>query len=202
MNTRMTLRTLAAAWAGSALALLASLPSPAAAEGIAPITFEAVVTQGAPRLSEPMNLIVWSRNGAQAQAVVARADSVPAKLSLPSGEYRVVAIHGTARRVQDIEVTGAAGQTHLIDLRAGEIDLSLRPSAKARAVEAPLEWRVHRYRKGAEKGKEVARLQGNRPRLLLREGWYEVEVDFEGRTVGHLIEVNAGQAYNYTLIAD
>ncbi len=204
MKARTVLRRLAAACACVALVLatVAAMPDHGRAQQAAsPVSFEAVAAKGGPRLSETMKLIVWSLQGSRAEAVVARAEGVPTQISLEPGAYRVVAIYGTARRVQDIEVTGAAQETHLINLRAGNVALRLRPSRNAGAVRDAMEWRIHSYRQGEGKGDEIAKVLADRPSLLLREGWYQVEVDYNGRTVGHVIEVGAGRNLTYTLLA-
>lgn len=190
----------AALAAGPVLAVgLAFLPVDGSAQSRT-VRLDAVMAKGGAPIKDSMNVAVWSLNGSGPDGIVARRDAAPAEMSLEPGEYRVVAEYGAARRVQDIRVGDEPSQRRLINLNAGEVGLRLVKRVGGSTVRGPLDWRIHRYVRGAGKGEQVARVRENQPHLLLREGWYEVEVSHRGQTRKHAIEAAAGQRYDYTLV--
>lgn len=186
----------------TALLLLAAAVVPSSDAFAQPreVRLDAVVAKGGTPINDTVEFAVWALDNGDPQGVVARHHGAPARVRLEPGDYRVVAEYGAARRVQDIRVSDELNQGREINLKAGEVALRLVANVGGETVRAPLVWHVRRYARGAEEGSKVATLEQYNPRLLLREGWYEVEVNHDGRLVKHAIEVTAGRRYDYTLV--
>lgn len=164
------------------------------------VRLDAVIAKGGPPINDEVKFAIWSLNDGDSKGVIARRAAAPAEVALQPGEYRIVAEYGSARRVQDIRVEDAPSQRQMINLNAGEVELSLVPRIGAPAVRAPMMWEVRRYARGEKKGATIASVKDDRPHLMLREGWYEVEVRHGNAAITHTIEVAAGQRYDYTLV--
>jgi hypothetical protein len=199
---RVLLRAASGAVLAGGLVLAAGIalhPHDAAADS-STVRLDAVIAKGGAPIKDSMNFAIWSLNGGGNEGVVARRDAAPAEVSLQPGDYRIVAEYGAARRVQDIRVDDTPSQRRLINLNAGEVGLRLVERVGGKTVRAPLDWEIRRYSRGAGKGEKVVTVRQERPHLVLREGWYEVEVRHGGKTRKHAIEVGAGQRYDYTLV--
>lgn len=179
-------------------ALLAAAATASAADQ--QVRIDAVVVEGTAPIQDEMLLQVWSRDGKKALQKVAESHSAPADLALKSGEYRVVAHYRDARVVRDIVVAGPADRHKVINLDAGEIGLELLPGVGRQPLADPILWQVRRYKRGTSSGREVAKISDARPSLLLSEGWYEVVATHGENQTEHVIEVSAGQRFNYSLV--
>jgi len=188
-----------AAVLGIAVAVAAGSSGEAAEQSIT-VRLDAVLASGGAPIEDSLDLAIWKVEGAGAPAVIAERDAAPAEVKLDPGRYRVVAEYRTARTVQDILVADQGAQRHVINLKAGEIELSLLPELRAEPIAGPLEWEIRRYARGSKAGRKIAAIRGGHPQLLLSEGWYEVQVKHDGEAIEHLIEVAAGQRYDYTLV--
>jgi hypothetical protein len=164
------------------------------------VRLDAIVANGGEPLYDAMAIDVWRLTGDGGAQRVAERHAAPAEVALDPGRYRIEAIYGNARTVQDITVKAAGGTRQVINLNAGQVGLSLRPSIEGDPIREPLDWEVRRYRRGDAPGRKVAEMDGDNPRLWLSEGWYEVNVQYRDRTVGHVVEVAAGQTFDYTLV--
>lgn len=193
------MRRYAAALALVAAALWFSEPAPAgAADGQYTVRLAAVAHQGGAPLAAPMIVKIWARNGARTGGKVAELSALPAKLALTPGEYRVLVIHDTVRRVQDIEV-GLGGRTTL-DLAAGEVELLLRGRPGAAALTGPVVWSVHQYERGQGVGEHIVDVTGAPASVRLTAGYYDIVAAHGGQRVKHVVEVIPGQTTDYTLL--
>lgn len=196
---RRLVMPLALALALSAVAQLAppAVPAHAGADQYT-VRLEAVSHPGGPPVADRMIVKIWARNGARTGGKVAEVSEVPARLALAPGEYRVLAIHGNVRRVQDIEVdlNGRA----VLDLAAGDVELALLDRATGGVVSGPVVWSVHRYKRGQDLGPHIVDLTGAPARVRLTAGYYDVVAAHQGRRTKHVIEVVAGELTDYTLL--
>ncbi len=190
-----------AAVLGIAVAAAAGAPDEAAAQSHT-VRLDAVLASGGAPIEDSLDIAVWQVEGEGAPAVVAERHAAPAEVKLAPGRYRVVAEYRTARTVQDILVADQGAQRHVINLKAGEIELSLLPELRAKPIAGPLEWEIRRYARGSKAGRKIAAIRAGRPQLLLSEGWYEVQVKHGGEAIEHVVEVAAGQRYDYTIVMD
>lgn len=193
------MRRSAAALALVAATLWFSEPAPAgAADGQYTVRLAAVAHKGGAPLAAPMIVKIWARSGARTGGKVAELSALPAKLALTPGEYRVLVVHETVRRVQDIEV-GLGGRTTL-DLAAGEVELLLRGRPGAAALTGPVVWSVHQYKRGQDVGAHIVDVTGAPASVRLTAGYYDIVAAHGGQRVNHVIEVIPGQTTDYTLL--
>lgn len=164
------------------------------------VRFDAVVADGAPPINGAMTIEVWARDGRQATVKVAERHAAPAEVALEPGAYRILTVYKQARRVHDIRVTADGPHRKTLNLGAGEIGLELLRRVGGARVADDVRWQVHEYARGAGKGESVAVIEGSRPRLLLREGWYEVVARHDGVVTDHVVEVSAGARFDYSLV--
>lgn len=195
-------RTAAHAGFLAALALVAGSPAAGADGERREVRIDAVTVAGAPAIQGPMRMQIWARDGGGKFRKIGESERVPAHVRLQPGRYRVVLHYREVRAVRDIVVDEAGDAHKTLSLRAGEVGLELLRAAGGGALHDGVSWRVHRYRKGDEAGKPVAQRSEPTPTLLLSEGWYEVVATHGNRRVSHVIEVSAGQRYDYSLVAD
>lgn len=183
------------------LVLLVAAPGAALADHDGhKVRIDAVVAKGAPPLSDNVKLQVWAREGRKATRLVAESARAPATLSMHPGQYRVVASYKTARTVRDIVVKNHADTRKTINLNAGEIGLELLRQVGGAPVRDSITWQVMRYKRGNGAGGKVATVSNSNPSLLLREGWYEVVATHGNSRTAHVIEVSAGQRFDYSLV--
>jgi len=194
-------------WAGAVSGTLAMMGGFAVASGAKAaeeraVHIQAMVSEGAPALDGAGEIGVWRLSNGEADGHVASGDRLPAELSLAPGDYRLMVRHDGARRVVDRTLEpGADPATWRIALNAGRVRLELRPRAGRAPIDAPLRWRVHRYKRGSEAGELVAEVETARPSMLLDAGWYEVTVGHNGEAHEHVLQVGAGEDVTYTVIA-
>lgn len=193
------MRRFAVALGLSVAALVTSPLAPAeAADGQYTVRLEAVAHEGGAPIRDRMTVKIWTRNGARTGGKVAELSELPAKIGLTPGEYRVLTVYETIRRVQDIEV-GLGGRTTL-NLAAGEVELALRDGSGAEVVDAPVVWSVHQYKRGQAMGDHIVDVTGEPATVRLTAGHYDVVAAHGGERVSHVIEVIAGQTTDYTLV--
>jgi hypothetical protein len=164
------------------------------------VRLDAIVANGGDPLYDAMAIDVWRLSGDGDAHRVAERHAAPAEVALDPGRYRIEAIYGNARTVQDITIKANGGARQVINLNAGQVGLSLRSSIEGDPIREPLDWEIRRYRRGSAPGRKVAEMDGESPRLWLSEGWYEVNVQYRNHSVRHVVEVAAGQNFDYTLV--
>lgn len=191
-----------AALAVAVLAATVCLPYPAAAtDGRGVLRVDTVVSEGRDALWDGARIAVWALEDGRPGQMVARRHATPAKVDLDPGEYRVVVLYQGARSMRDIQVGAGAREEIVLNLNAGEVAFELLPIMGAAPVTDELTWSVHHYVPGKGAGRLVTQTVGDKPTILLSDGWYEVRVDFAGKTVRHVIEARAGERAWYSLIA-
>ncbi|RDD63684.1 hypothetical protein [Ferruginivarius sediminum] len=191
-----------AAFAAAVLAATAYPQSPVeATEGRGILRVETVVSEGRDALWDGARIAVWELEGGRPGQMVARRHATPAKVDLDPGKYRVVVLYQGARSIRDIQVGAGAREKVVLNLNAGEVAFELLPIMGAAPVSEALTWSVHHYVPGKGAGRLVTQTVGDKPTILLSDGWYEVRVDFAGKTVRHVIEARAGERAWYSLIA-
>jgi hypothetical protein len=184
------------------LAATAYLPSPAeATEGRGILRVDTVASEGRDALWDGARIAVWELEDGRPGQMVARRHATPAKVDLDPGEYRVVVLYQGARSMRDIQVGAGARKDVVLNLNAGEVAFELLPIMGAAPVSEALTWSVHHYVPGKNAGRLVTQTVGDKPTILLSDGWYEVRVDFAGKTIRHVIEARAGERAWYSLIA-
>ena len=197
------MKTLASLLVGFLLGLSCAPPGQAAQNTASGnYRIDAVMTQGGALLEGAAEVYVLDPEG----NVVARRHAVPAVLDLGDGDFTAVVVYGNARARGAIE-PGTQPGANALNLEAGEVRLDLVKPDGTRAPARGLSWRVYRYRPDAERGPEVVVTQAAHPRLTLDAGWYEVRARHPGKsgapsTREHVIEVKAGRAQGYSIVAD
>ena len=186
-----------------AAGVLLGMPLATRAEEPTTVRFDAVFATGGEVVNDAMSLAVWALDDdAPQQGKVAERHAAPAEVALAPGRYRIEAIYDNLRRVQDIQVGSDSYQRVRINLRAGELALNLLPRVGEQPIKSPLAWDVRRYTGNGKPGQRVAAKTHKSLDLLLSEGWYKVAVAHNGKTVEHLVEVDAGRRYEYSLLLD
>lgn len=155
---------------------------------------DAVAEPGAPEIWDAADVIVRDPAG----RVVARRHAVPAVVDLPRADgYTVTVIYKQSAARTDL----SPGRNQ-VNLRAGEATLRLVTDSGGRDGPRPNGWEVFRYAPGHETGALVARSSAARPLLTLSEGWYEVRAVHAGGVTQHVIEVDAGRRFDYSIVAE
>jgi hypothetical protein len=189
--------------AAGALAAVVAVAAPHAADAADnghKVRLDAVVNVGAPPIQDDVRFEVWRHQDGRLHKV-GENEAGPAEFRMAPGRYRIVAEYRDARVVRDVTVENASDTRKQINLNAGEVGLELLPRVGGRAYTgSDIVWQVHRYKRGADRGGKVAEISHANPSLLLREGWYEVTANRDGRQIGHVIEVTAGARFDYSLV--
>lgn len=155
---------------------------------------DAVAEAGAPEIWDAADVIVRDPAG----QVVARRHAVPAVVDLPRADgYTVTVIY--KQSAARAELSQGRNQ---VNLRAGEATLRLVTGDATRAGVRPNGWEVFRYAPGHDTGALVARSSEARPLLTLSEGWYEVRAEHGSGVTHHVIEVDAGRRFDYSIVAE
>jgi len=195
---RPFLRAGAAALAGVVLALPA-LTAPAAENRV--VRIDAVLADGGQPVQDAMTLSVWALSpDSAAPALVAERHATPAEVTLSPGRYRIEAVYGELRRVRNLDVTDRGDQRVTVNLRGGQVTFELLPARGVSPVDAPVAWEVRRYARGSESGPLVLAETTRRLSATLQAGWYEVAARHNGSAVNHLVQIDAGRRYDYSLL--
>lgn len=185
-----------------ALVLAAGSAAAGTADKAHEVRIDAVAVAGAPAIKGPVRMEIWAHNDDSGLHKVGESEQASLRMQLQPGRYRVVAQHRDIRTVRDIRINDAGDVHKTVSLRAGEVGLELLHTIGGSVLRDGVAWRVHRYRKGNAAGKTLATRSEPTPTLLLSEGWYEVVATHGNRQVSHVIEVTAGQRYDYSLVID
>ena len=93
-------------------------------------------------------------------------------------------------------------QQHDVVLWAGEITLHVINAGSPKALKDKVTWRLYNYNPDKTAPRQLAHeTKENDPYLVLPRGWYYVEAHLPDRVVTHMIEVEMGYHYNYSLDA-
>ncbi len=163
------------------------------------VSINSIIVEGAPPMESAITYRLQRRNGDGWEEVTTRTGP-ELQLQLPSGDYRVEAAYGNARRVSSLRVDGGP-MRHTVDLNAGEVSLAVTPGITAQPLREKIKWQIQTWRKNAQgKRDHVAQVDGANPLMVLPEGRYLVTARTRTGTVRHTVEVDAGRRYDYTLL--
>jgi hypothetical protein len=174
----------------------------AAAPAEANIQLQAIVAEGAKPMSDPVDWIVTrlsERSGVPGEVIITKTAAAP-ELSLAPGRYVISARRGEAKAYDKITV-GSADATHVLNLDAGFMNLSMIPHAGAPTVTGNVTWEIYRYAKGAgvDESRKIAAAVAPSQRFLLPAGYYTVRARYNGTFADTVLSVAAGHQFNYTL---
>lgn len=164
------------------------------------VRLDAVLAQGGEPVYDAVKLDVWQLKNGQPVARMAERHAAPAEVELDPGRYRVEAVYGNARRVTDITVPATGDTRTVINLRAGRVSLNALPNIDGAPIPHAVSWEIRRYRRGSAPGRKVADTADEHPAFWLSEGWYEVVVKHRDRSARHVVEVAAGQNFDYAIV--
>ena len=107
---------------------------------------------------------------------------------------------GQALAGSETIVVAQAG-TQSANLPRGTVRLRVIPKVGARAMRAPITWRVMTFgRDSAGRRQLVTEVTEPTPSLVLPAGWYVVHAELPGQVLKHPVEVTAGRTFKYTLV--
>ena len=109
-------------------------------------------------------------------------------------------LSGQALAGPDTIVVAQAGPQSA-NLPRGTVRLRVIPEVGARAVRAPITWRVMTFgRNSAGHRQLVTEVTASTPSLTLPAGWYVVHAELPDQVIKHPVEVTAGRTFKYTLV--
>lgn len=174
----------------------------AAAPAESKIQLQAVVADGAAPLSDPLAWTVTrlsDTSGVPGKVIVHKTAASP-KLSLAPGNYVISAKYGNAEAHDRITVD-SADATHVLNLNAGFMNLSMIPHAGAPMVTGNVTWEIYRYKKGAgiDEVRKVTAATAPSQEFVLPAGYYTIRARYNGTMADTVLSVAAGHQFSYML---
>jgi len=187
---------------GAARAQSAAATAPQIAMGTpATVTLTAAAAPDAAAIPDKVEFTVARAAPDGSLQVVAKAAGGRAKLDVPAGVYTLLTKYGQTVREEPLYVSTAA-QQHDVVLWAGEITLQVINAGSARSLKDKITWRLYNYNPDKTAPRHLAyETKETEPYLVLPRGWYYVEAQLPDRVVTHMIEVEMGYHYRYSLNA-